>query len=132
MYITLEWWLVIAFFGSITVIEVVPIKINPWSKFFSWIGNAMLGDFKEDMLTFKKEQEAKNANDMRWSIINFANSCRRGEQHSKDAWCHVLNQIREYEKYTDEHDIVNGVVDADSEYLHRLYEDRCMKNDFIK
>ncbi len=118
--------------GAITLVEVVPIKLNPWSWFFRTIGNMMLGEFKKDMLTFKREQEAKNANDMRWAIINFANSCRRGELHSKDAWRHVLNQLSEYEGYTKDHGITNGVVDAESEYLHALYKERCIKNDFIK
>lgn len=127
-----QWWPAIVLFGSVTIIEIAPIKINPWSKMFRWIGNVMLGDFKSEMLTFKREQEEKNANDMRWAIINFANSCRRGENHSKDAWRHVLNQISEYEKFTEKHNIINGVVDADSEYLHQLYKDRCVKNDFIK
>lgn len=118
--------------GAVTLVEIAPIKINPWSKLFKAIGNMMLGDFRKDMLDFKAEQERKNANDMRWAIINFANSCRRGEAHSKDAWRHVLSQISEYEKYTEDHGIVNGVVDADSEYLHELYSERNRKNDFIK
>ena len=126
-----QWWPAILV-GLSVIVEVVPIKINPWSKLFHWVGNVMLGEFKSEMLTFKREQEEKNANDMRWAIINFANSCRRGEQHSKDAWRHVLNQISEYEDFTKKHNIINGVVDAESEYLHQLYKDRCIKNDFIK
>lgn len=117
--------------GGITIIQIAPIKINPWSTLFSWIGDAMLGDFKKEMRDFKTDQENKNANDMRWAIINFANSCRRGEGHSKDAWRHIINQISEYDRYTKEHDIVNGVIDAESEYLQQLYRERCIKNDFI-
>ena len=125
------WWPVILLVLS-AIIEVAPIKINPWSKVFRWVGNVMLGEFKGEMQTFKREQEKKNANDMRWAIINFANSCRRGEQHSKDAWRHVLSQISEYEDYTEDHNIINGVVDADSEYLRELYQERNRRNDFIK
>lgn len=117
--------------GGVTIIQIAPIKINPWSWLFAWIGEAMLGDFKKEMISFKADQENKNANDMRWAIINFANSCRRGEAHSKDAWRHIINQISEYNKYTEEHGIINGVIDAESEYLHQLYKERCVKNDFI-
>ena len=133
-----EWWFALLA-GAITCVEIAPIKINPLSKVFRWFGKMImvevkgeLRELKDEMLTFKREQEAKNANDMRWAIINFANSCHRGELHSKDAWRHVLNQISEYEKYTKEKNIVNGVVDAESEYLRQLYEERCWKNDFIK
>lgn len=132
------WWPVILLALS-AIIEVAPIKINPWSKALRWVGNVILSELRADfdahateMRTFKAEQEKKNANDMRWAIINFANSCRRGEQHSKDAWRHVLSQISEYEKYTEDHNIINGVVDADSEYLHELFKERSRKNDFIK
>lgn len=132
------WWPII-FLGLSAIIEIAPIKINPWSKMFRWVGNIILSELRTDfnelsteMMTFKREQEAKNANDMRWAIINFANSCRRGEQHSKDAWRHVLNQISEYEDYTEKHNIINGVVDAESEYLHELFQERCRRNDFIK
>lgn len=125
-------YLPLTILGAITLVEVVPIKINPWSWFFGIIGKMLLGGFFDEMRTFKREQEQKNANDMRWAIINFANSCRRGELHSKDAWCHVLNQLSEYEDYTRNHGITNGVVDAESEYLHALYKERCIKNDFIK
>lgn len=126
-----QWWPAILV-GLSVIVEVVPIKVNPWSRLFHWVGNVMLGEFKSEMLTFKREQEEKNANDMRWAIINFANSCRRGELHSKDAWRHVLNQISEYEEFTEKKGIINGVVDAESEYLHQLYKERCTKNDFIK
>ena len=131
MDILKELWPYIVVFGSITLVEIAPIKINPWSKFFRWIGNAMLGEFKKEMQDFKADQEERNAVDMRWKIIDFANSCRRGEKHSKDAWRHCLDQIAKYEKYTEDHGIVNGVIDADSEYLHTVYIERNKKNDFI-
>lgn len=118
--------------GAITLIEIVPIKVNPWSWLFGVIGKMLLGGFIDEMRTFKREQEMKNANDMRWAIINFANSCRRGDVHSKDAWRHVLSQIKDYEAFCEAKKINNGVVDADSEYLHELFKERCRKNDFIK
>lgn len=122
--------LFIMLIGSITLIEVVPIKINPWSWLFKHIGNMMLGDFKEEMLTFKFEQERRNANDMRWNIINFANGCRRNDKHSKDAWNQVLNQITEYECYVTVKHINNGVIDAESEYLRSLYQEVNKNNNF--
>ena len=107
------------------------MKINPWSWIFKHIGNMMLGDFRNEMLAFKSEQERKNVNDMRWEIINFANSCRRHEQHTKDAWNHLLTQLCEYEYYIQEKKITNGVIDAESKYLKNLYENINKKNDFI-
>lgn len=128
--------------GVLSLIEVVPVRINPWTKLFSWVGHsisdAVVGDIKDDLAEtkqkvseFKRDFEQTKANDMRWNILNFANSCRRGEKHGKDEWRHVMAQIAEYEEYTEEKGIVNGVIDEDSKFLRELYHSRNFKNDFL-
>ena len=114
-----------------TFIEIAPIKINPWSRIISYISEAMIGDFKKEFQEFKKESEEKAANDMRWNILAFANSCRRGQEHSKDEWWHAIEQIKAYEHYTEEKGIENGVIEEDSKYLRELYRERNIKNDFL-
>lgn len=121
--------------GALSLIEIVPVKIDPWTKLFAWIGHsisdAVVGDIKGDLAEFKRDFEQTKANDMRWNILNFANSCRRGEKHGKDEWRHVMSQIAEYEEYTAEKGIVNGVIDEDSKFLRELYHNRNLKNDFL-
>lgn len=125
-------------FGVITLIEVVPIKINPWHAIFKWIGKAINGDLqkkvteiKTDVTELKKDYEFKKADDMRWEILNFANTCRQGARHSKDEWRHVMDQLAKYEDYTEAKGITNGVIEEDSKYLRELYHDRNSSNDFI-
>ena len=125
-------------FGAITLFEIVPIKINPWSSLFKWIGRLINGEMKEqltdlksDVSDLKRDFELKKAEDMRWDILEFANTCRRGEEHSKDEWRHVMDQLSEYEKYTDEKNITNGVIEEDSRYLRELYHERNVRNDFL-
>ena len=118
--------------GVVTLVEVSPIKINPWQKLFRWIGNMVNGDFYKEFSEMKRDFEQTKANDMRWNILNFANSCRRGTEHGKDEWRHVIAQIREYEEYTEAKGIVNGVIDEDSHYLRELYMHRNQKNDFLR
>ena len=67
---------------------------------------------------------------MRWHILNYANSCRHGVEHSHDEWRHVINQISEYEAYTKKKGIHNGVVEEDTKFLRELYHERNIKNDF--
>ena len=62
-----------------SIVEVAPIKINPWSRIFNWIAEAIVGDLKKEFFEFKKDSEAKTADRMRWDILSFANSCRRGQ-----------------------------------------------------
>lgn len=128
----------VVIFGVITLIEVVPIKINPWHALFKWIGKAINGDLqtqvteiKREVKNLKKDCELKNADDMHWEILNFANTCRQGIHHSKDEWRHVMDQLAKYKDYTEAKGISNGVIEEDSRYLRELYHERNSSNDFI-
>lgn len=117
--------------STVTVIQIVPIKINPWSALLRWVSDALYGDMRQDLSELKRDFEETKANDMRWNILNFANSCRRHEEHGKDEWRHVMAQISEYEEYTEKKNIHNGVIEEDTRFLRELYHDRNVKNDFI-
>ena len=118
-------------FGTITLFEIAPIKINPWRWIGKVIGNLVLGEIRAELREFKRDFEETKAQDKRWHILNFANSCRDGKRHSKDEWRHVISEISEYERYTEEKDIANGVFEEDSKYLRELYRKRNEKNDFF-
>ena len=117
--------------GVVTLIEVTPIKINPWKKLFRWIGDVINGDIKKDLSELKRDFEETKAQDKRWHILDFSNSCRNGRQHSKDEWQHVMSELKEYEEYVKKKGIVNGVIEEDSKYLRELYHERNIKNDFL-
>ena len=117
--------------GAFTLIEIAPIKINPWKKLFQGIGDVMNGDIKKDLSELKRDFEETKAQDKRWYILNFANSCRNGMLHSKDEWRHVISEISEYETYTQKKGLVNGVIEEDSKYIRELYRERNIKNDFF-
>ena len=127
----------IVIFGAITLIEVAPIKINPWRCLLKWVGKAINGDIqaqiaeiKTEVQELKEDCELKNVDDMRWEILNFVNTCRRGTEHSKDEWRHVMTQLAKYEDYTERKGISNGVIEEDSRYLRELYHKHNTKNDF--
>ena len=121
----------VVIFGAITLIEIAPIKINPWAALFKWIGKMINGDLREQVMELKRDFEKKNVEDMRWEILNFANTCRRGTNHSKDEWRHVMDQLYDYEKYTEKKGITNGVIEEDAHFLRELYHERNLKNDFL-
>ena len=117
--------------GVVTLVEIVPIKINPWKTLFQWIGNCITGELKSNLSEMKKDFEETKAQDKRWHILNFANTCRNGVLHSKDEWQHVISELGEYEAYTEKKGITNGVIEEDAKYLRELYHERNMKNDFL-
>ena len=114
--------------GVVTLVEIVPIKINPWKTLFQWIGNCITGELKSNLSEMKKDFEETKAQDKRWHILNFANTCRNGVLHSKDEWQHVISELGEY---TEKKGITNGVIEEDAKYLRELYHERNMKNDFL-
>ena len=118
-------------FLAITLVEIVPIKVNPWSAILKWIGNKTTGNLREVVTELKKDFEDYRANALRWDILDFANSCRNGREHSKDEWRHVLDQLKFYEDYVEQHEIQNGVFEEDAKYLRELYQERNKKNDFF-
>ena len=117
-------------FLALTLVEITPIKINPWTGLLHWIGKKINADLCSDLEKLKKDFEIKNANDLRWSILGFANSCRRGDRHSREEWEHAVDQMAFYEDYVKEHDIINGVITEDTRYLRELYHKISVENDF--
>lgn len=117
--------------GAITIFEIAPIKINPWKSLFKWIGNAVNGDMQKELSELKRDFEETKAQDKRWRILEFSRSCRNGVKHSREEWKHAISELAEYEQYTEDKHIVNGVMEEDAKFLRELYHERLAKNDFL-
>lgn len=117
--------------SAITIVEVTPIKLNPWKWLFSLLSNLLYGEMKKDIKELKRDFEETKAQDKRWHILNFANNCRQGKKHSREEWNHVISELAEYEAYTETKEITNGVIEENAKYLRELYHERIKKNDFI-
>lgn len=130
------------------LIQIVPIKINPWSALFKWISKAITGDAcsKIDGLTTKVDKidglvekidkiEADvttNEKDrIRWEILDFANSCRNGRKHTRDEYQHIIALNDKYRELLAVTHDTNGVFEAEYDYIKKLYAERLDKNDFL-
>ena len=122
-------WVIL--FGSITIVEFTPIKVNPWQKIFAWIRNLFLGEIISQLMELKRDFEETKAQDKRWHILSFARSCRQGEKHTKEEWNHAISELKDYEVYTKRKNISNGVIEENAKYLRELYQERLAKNDFL-
>lgn len=125
-------------FLVLTLVEITPVKVNPWSRLLRWAGENLNGDLHKEFKTLKGEVqvlkrdfEEKNAHDKRWSILDFANSCHNGRKHTKEEWEHVLNQLIFYEEYVDKNEIPNAVIEEETRYLRELYRELMARNEFI-
>ena len=111
--------------------EVSKIKVNPITFILRWAGKRMFEPFDARLDAVEKKIDENEIDRIRWEIIKFANSCRKGERHTKDEFTHVIAQNDKYHKILDTYGMTNGQIDADYEYIKGLYK-RCQEhNDFL-
>ena len=109
-------------------IQITPIKINPWSALFKWIGKTITGNAcsKIDGLIDKVEKIEKdvktNEKDrIRWEILDFANSCRNNRKHTRDEFQHIVALNDKYKRLLSETNDTNGVFGVEYNYIQDLY-----------
>ena len=130
------------------LIQIVPIKINPWSALFKWISKIITGDAcskidglmekvnKIDGLVDKVDKieadvKTNEKDRIRWEVLDFANSCRNNRRHTKDEYQHIIALNDKYKELLAQTGDTNGVFEAEYEYIKKLYAERLEKNDFL-
>ena len=125
------------------VIEVAPIKINPWSFLANKLGKAFNKEVLNEISTLKsrvdaldervqqseaiqKERDAKTA---RTNILRFGDEIRIGTRHSKESFDEILSDITEYESYCSTHqDFKNNRTKSTEKIIIEVYE-HCLRTD---
>lgn len=130
--------------GLLTLIQIAPIKVNPWSAILEWLGNqtnkallAKMEAFEADMKGVKAEVETirdeNRAKDCRVRILRFADEIYLGQLHSHEHFKQILGDITHYEKYCDAHpEFENQIAVAAIEQIKESYNTRLRKHDFLK
>lgn len=72
------------------------------------------------------ESEVKNLQDTRRDILDFCNACMNNRKHTKEQFDFVIAECDSYEKYVEENEIKNGVIEAAIKEIRRLY-DKCIQ-----
>lgn len=144
----LEWCghnIIVVLVGLSALIQITPIKINPWTALFKWIGNKVNEDLRnqigglnekinnlsKDIDTLGKQRKEDEKDRIRWEMLDFANSCRNGCRHTKDEYLHIIELNDKYKKLLKETNDKNGVFEVEYEYIKELYKERQEKNDFL-
>ena len=111
--------------------EVSKIKVNPITFVLRWAGKRMFEPFEIRLDAVEKKIDENEIDRIRWEILEFANTCRKGERHTKDEFTHIIAQNDKYHKILNAYNMTNGQIDADYEYIEGLYK-RCQEqNDFL-
>ena len=124
--------------GLSLIIQIAPIKINPWSALFKWIGKLLVGETctKIDGIVKKindiEEQVMTNEKDrIRYEVLDFANSCRNGRRHTRDEFQHIVELNKKYRKLLEATKDENGVFELEYDYVQNLYAECMEKNNFL-
>jgi len=118
-----------------SVIQIIPIEINPWSM----IGNVFNKDVLKRLKQLEKqmtEHEKENAKQMagihRSKILRFNNEIIHQEEHTKEEFEDVIADIDEYEKFCRENpDYPNNRATLAVKNIKENYRDRMHKSDFL-
>jgi len=119
------------------VVEITPIKINPWSKILKSVGKIMNQDLcvgmkniNEKLKVVSSRVDENEIDRIRYEILDFSNACRNNREHSKDQFQHVIDINKKYHKILEENGLENGIIDVEYDYILRVYKD-CQDNGML-
>lgn len=125
--------------GILSLVQITPIKINPWSALFKWLGRMINGELSDkiDALAKKVDQlEAKedqrDAVNKRVRILRFEDELQREQRHTKDSFDQVMSDITDYNQYCTDHPKFRNDQTAQTvEHIRKVYADRLERHDFL-
>lgn len=118
-------------------IEITPIRINPISAFFGWIGKRInkpviddinrvkekMDGLQEQLIKVRDDADERNAINCRVRILRFGDEIRSGHKHSDESFDQVLSDIDTYEHYCEKHpEFVNNKTVATKRMILKEYE----------
>lgn len=124
---------------AMTVIQLAPLKVNPWSAIAGAIGRAVNKEVLKELEAVKKKidnhvtmDDQRVADGHRTRILHFNNELLRDIKHTKEEYVEVLAEIDAYESYCDEHkNYPNNRADLAIENIRDNYKERLKKHDFL-
>ena len=116
-------WALTALILLMSLIQISPMKLNPWDHILGWIGKKTQGELRKQVSDLQKQVTDIWISSHRQSILTFARECRADINHDAEEWNHILSIADEYEVYCSSHSVSNGVVKADTRYIRDLYQE---------
>lgn len=130
----------------LSLLEVSPIKLNPWSTLAKAMGKAFNGEVLATMQIIQEAQKAqadalaahikaddeRNADGLRERILRFNTELLRGGKHTREDFIEILSVMDGYEAYCIDHpEYRNNRATLAIQNIKRVYADRLQKRDFL-
>jgi len=133
-------------FLVLSLVEIAPIKVNPWSAAARWLGSIVNRDVLDRLDEIGRVQrdtqqrlddhirvdDERNADSYRTRILQFNNELLREIQHTREDFIEILAVIDDYEGYCRSHkEYKNNRAVCAIENIKRVYMERLQKHDFL-
>ena len=128
-------WAMGVLFGGMTLVQISPIKVNPWSAIAKWIGRALNGEvlskvnaLESEVRQRKSDADRREAIACRTRILHFGDEIFHSEKHSKEHFDQILRDITTYERYCEAHpEFENNTAVLTIERIEVVYK-QCLAN----
>lgn len=129
-----------------TLIQITPIKVNPWSKLARGVAKLFTGDVtkKLDALGKKldtveqrlnahiEESDARDLRKRRESILDFASAIAEGKRsYTKEQYEQMLSECDSYDTYCEEKHFKNAVAEESISLIRRTYARKLVEQSFL-
>lgn len=116
-----------------TLVQIAPVKINPWSWLARAIGRAVNAEVIKKLDDHITMDDRRTADGHRTRILHFNNEMLRDINHTKEEFTEVLAEIDAYEKYCREHpEYPNNRAVLAIENIREVYKERLKLHDFLQ
>lgn len=121
-------------FVLLTLIQLAPIEVKPWSAIARWIGKALgIEAIEKKLDEHIATDDERDADRHRMEILRFNNELLRSIDHTKEEFIEVLAEIDAYERFCDGHpDYPNNRAVLAIENIQDNYKERLKKHDFLQ
>ena len=138
-------------FLALSLIEISPIKVNPWSMLIKWLARLLgISDLKTEIVQVRdrmdelekkidnmkiseeEKEQLKEALAARRRILRFNDELLLKIKHSKEMFNDILKDITDYDNYCRTHpDFKNKKAVFAEENVARVYQDCLRTHDFL-
>lgn len=139
-------WGTVLLIGVSGLIQISPIKIDPWSKLARAIGRAInkevidtVNKLEADVAEIKEigdnrdaKEDERHAKTLRRDILRFGDEIRHTPGHSKERFDDILLEITEYEAYCNSHpEFKNRMTTSTVKLIISVYEKYLEDDSFL-
>lgn len=124
---------------ALTVIQIAPVRVTPWSAIAKAIGRAINAEVLAELERTRikldnhiKTDDERAADMHRARILRFNQELIRQIPHTREEFIEVLTEIDRYQRFCREHpDYPNSRAVHAIANIGRVYDERLQKHDFL-